>query len=426
MKFTLKLPDDDRRRPCHQGGDPTSNHHHHHRHPILKAKVPLTILNHPFTSTIAAAATATHSTTTPPSYFAFSLSTSFPSFPSLKLCYSPAGASSAGSPFSLTLKSGIGLFGSPNDSPLVFSAHFPLSLSSPIPNSPVFSLHFRPQLGHFSLCKSTSSNPSFGRDLDVDRFVEPHQGKKEVSLAGVSGCLDSELGIGGGFSMGGSSNWEELKLEPCSGKELFRSSDSVDYGRDLINGGKDMPLSHRIDGKSGNLKIFSGIGVRARTMLPIMKRARVHIRWGVNLPAADSGTGMPFLTVSKIGFETIEEVKGANERKEGSNFGDPELLKGMFLWMRKDLEEMQRENSEMKLSLEAMRLGMGTREGPGEKIGIGNRDSMNSGARRGGFEIWKSKKSGREETGREPNQSLNQLSSLESELQRAIKSASSS
>lgn len=252
----------------------------------------------------------------------------------------------------------------------------------------------------------------------MERFVEPRQGKDEIALAGVSDGLGSELGTGGGFSMGGSSTWEEVKLEPCRGKELFRSSDGAEYGNVT-------PLSSTSDGKSGNLKLFSGTGVRAMTMLPITNRARVNIRWGVNLPAADSGTGMPFLMVSKIEFETIEEAKGANERKGESNFGDPELLKGMFLWMRKDLEEMQRENSEMKLSLEAMRLGMGTREGPGKKIGIGNRDSMDSGARRGGFEMWKSKKSGREENGKEPNQSLNQLSSLESELRRAIKSASS-
>lgn len=260
----------------------------------------------------------------------------------------------------------------------------------------------------------------------MKRFVETNRGKNEATLAGVSDCSGSELGIGGGFSMGGSSTWEELKLEPCSGKELFRSSESVDYSRNLINGDRDVPLSHRSDGKSGYLEMFSGIGVRARTMLPITKRARVNIRWGVNLPAADSGTGMPFLTVSKIGFETIEEAKGANERKDESNFGDSELLKGMFLWMRKDLEEMQRENSEMKLCLEGMRLGMGTWEGPGEKVGIGDRESMNLGVRRGDFEMWKSKKSGREENGRESNQSLNRSSSLESELQRAIKSASSS
>ncbi|XP_048141424.1 uncharacterized protein LOC125316633 [Rhodamnia argentea] len=418
MKFSLKLPDNDCRR--RGGGDPTCNHHHHH-HPILKAKLPLTIVNQPFTSTIA----TTTTTTTPSSYFTFSLSTSFPSFPSLKLSYSPTAASSAGSPISLTLKSGIGLFGSPNNSPIVFSAHFPLSLSSPIPNSPVFSLHFRPQLGHFSLSKSTSSNPSYSQDLDAKRFVEPNQGKNEVTLAGVSDHLGSELGIGGGFLMGGSSTWEELKLEPCCGKELFRSSDSADYGRNLTNDGKVMPQSCKSHGKSGNLKMFSGIGVRARTMLPIAKRVRVNFRWGMNLPVADSGTGMPFLTVSKIGFETIEEAKGQNERKEESNFGDSELLRGMFLQIRKDLEEMQRENSEMKLCLEGMRLGIGTREGPGEKIGVGDRDSMNLGVRRGDFEMWKSKKSGREENGRESNQSLNRSNSLASELQRAMKYASS-
>nr|KYP67037.1 hypothetical protein KK1_013357 [Cajanus cajan] len=145
---------------------------------IMTAKVPISICSNPFISGVTAT-TSTHS----PSHFSFSLSTNFPSGPSLRLSYSP----SASLPFSLSLKSGLGLLGSPAHSPLVFSANFSLSPShSPLPS---FFLHFKPQLGHFSLHKTVFS----------ENNAQPlsHPPAPEI------------------VTDGSSSGWHNLKLEPC-------------------------------------------------------------------------------------------------------------------------------------------------------------------------------------------------------------------
>jgi hypothetical protein len=123
---------------------------------ILKAKLPISIFNQPFTSIFTTTAANSISDLT------FALSTNFPSGPSLKLTYTPSTttttttATTAVSPLSLSLKSGLGLCGSPHNSPLVFSAHFSLSNSSPCVIVPTFSLQFKPNFGHFSLHKTNN------------------------------------------------------------------------------------------------------------------------------------------------------------------------------------------------------------------------------------------------------------------------------
>ncbi|EPS70808.1 hypothetical protein M569_03955, partial [Genlisea aurea] len=126
------------------------------RHPppvILRAKLPVFIFNFPFFSHLS-------TSTSNPSDLSFSLSTGFSSGPVLKLTYAAAAAAGAAStsPVSLTLKSGTGLFGSPSDSPLVISACFSFNPTNPNHLNPTFSLLFKPQLGSFSLRKSTSSH----------------------------------------------------------------------------------------------------------------------------------------------------------------------------------------------------------------------------------------------------------------------------
>ncbi|GAY40010.1 hypothetical protein CUMW_048760, partial [Citrus unshiu] len=65
-------------------------------------------------------------------HLSFSLRTNFPSGPSFKLNYTPLSTTCISTtPFSFSLKSGFGLFGSPQDSPLLFSAHFSLSYTNP-------------------------------------------------------------------------------------------------------------------------------------------------------------------------------------------------------------------------------------------------------------------------------------------------------
>ncbi|KAL9455825.1 hypothetical protein AB3S75_005116 [Citrus x aurantiifolia] len=92
MKLSLKLPDDSQN---------TQNP------PILKVKIPITIFNQPFICSLT-------TTTAGSQHLSFSLGTNFPSGPSFKLNYTPLSTTcTSTTPFSFSLKSGLGLFGSP-------------------------------------------------------------------------------------------------------------------------------------------------------------------------------------------------------------------------------------------------------------------------------------------------------------------------
>ncbi|GAY49643.1 hypothetical protein CUMW_120700, partial [Citrus unshiu] len=180
-------------------------------------------------------------------HLSFSLGTNFPSGPSFKLNYTPLSTTSTSTaPFSFSLKSGLGLFGSPQDSPLIFSAHFSLSYTNP-----------------------TNFTPA------------------SMSISDES------------------SGWQDLKLEPRSGNgngSFFNGVDSI--RSDGIGFFRDRTLLLKDDDKKGGF--LGGIAVKARTVLPVTKRVMMNLRWGVNLPA-DSEVKMPYLTVNKIGIERVEK-----------------------------------------------------------------------------------------------------------------------
>ncbi|KAJ6946853.1 hypothetical protein NC651_001524 [Populus alba x Populus x berolinensis] len=372
---------------------------------LLKAKLPISIFNQPFTSIF------TTTTTSSISDLTFALSTNFPSGPSLKLAYTPSTATAAVSPLSLSLKSGLGLCGSPHNSPLVFSAHFSLSNSSPSVIVPTFSLQFKPNFGNFSLHKRTSppsSSPKNGPHLE-------------------SGS-PSKSQLGDGFASDGSSGWQELKLEPCNGKgkEGFANHNYIDDVYVDNNGIGFLPERQPVwkDGKKEGFS--SGIGVKARTVLPLTKRVVMNMRWAVNFPG-EFGIKMPYLIVNKIGIERVEVLKEVKkENSNESNVGDLESLKGMCFWMRRNLDVLETENREMKQHLEDMRLGVSERKSRREANGLVKRVVPASIGSLDEFDQWKSKKNDGEGNGqRELKKPANKVTDLESELQKAIKAASS-
>ncbi|KAF3449479.1 hypothetical protein FNV43_RR10207 [Rhamnella rubrinervis] len=396
MKFSLKLPEDEQ-------------HHHNqnnHNNPLIKAKIPISMFNQPFLTSIAS------TTSSPSPHLSFSLSSNFPFGPSVKLSYSPTSTSST--PFSVSLKSGLGVFGSPNQSPLVFSAHF-----FPSPTNPTFSLHFKPQFGNFSLKKTTFSNPG------NDRVSGSHS-NSGVHLDSGS---HSNRELGDGFVPEGSSSvWQELNLEPCgSGKDGFLNSDFMEKSgvhlNSAIESDPERPYGWKNGGKDG---VLSGIAVMARTVLPVTKRVVVNMRWGVNFPA-NLGTKFPYLALNKIGIERIEVREEKKKKKsDESDVADMELLKGMFFWMRKDLELLENENREMKQCLEQIKLGVSGKKFRGESD-VGQKKVLQQPARESSVELerWRNKKNVKEENDvKEPKKSTNQASDLESELQRAIMAAS--
>ncbi|XP_021765501.1 uncharacterized protein LOC110730028 [Chenopodium quinoa] len=198
-----------------------------------------------------------------------------------------------------------------------------------------------------------------------------------------------------------------------------------------------------------NSSILSGILVAARTSMPLTKRAMVNFRWGVSFPSAECGGGVseakpqfPMLLMNKISVERVDEVKRDKEderkRVDEAKLGDFELLKGMCSWMGREVEDLKRENREMKQALEGMRGKVPVSRSRGEgREGdvVGKRmmplPSIESSS---GFDKWRSKKSGGngngngdgEENGhRESKKSTSRMSEVENELQKAIKAASS-
>lgn len=396
MKFSLKLPENQ-----------------DHKSPIVKGKLPITMFNQPFTSSFTSAIVNSSSD------LSFSLSTNFPSGPCLKLTYSPMSAAS--SPFTLSLKSGLGLFGSPEDSPLVFSSQFSLSSSKPF--VPTFSLLFKPQFGHFCLKKSTVS--SVNDQLTVFQPIDA------VELDSGS---DSKPKFGSGFAVEESMGWQELKLESSSG-----------HGHDSREefGGIQR---HLAETKSIRDSVFKGVAVMARTAIPVTKRVAVNFRWGMNFPT-NPVLKMPFLTLNKISVERVEEEKEEKKKNtEEGHGGDVELLKGMLFWMKNDVETLEKENKEMKQLLEEIKMGSVANRAaapsygdfePGRNNRSGWEESKSKNNRNSGQENdWRKKKNSEEENegknsrrGGEKNgatghSSMNRTNEVESELERAIKAAS--
>ncbi|KAG8382476.1 hypothetical protein BUALT_Bualt05G0081200 [Buddleja alternifolia] len=309
---------------------------------LLRAKIPITIFNLPFLS---------HFSTTinRPSHLSLSLSTNLPSGPSLKLSYAAA-AAAATPPITLTLKSGTGLFGSPNNSPLVISANFSFNPSSnPNNPNPTFSLLLKPQLGSFSLRKATTSHTESSISSS-----EPTNGN-----AG----FDSNLF---GF----------VPLERPTG---------------II---KDVS-----EGKIDKESIFKGIQVGARTQMPVAKRVALNFRWWVNFPKDD----MPVLRINKIGIQRVfddvlNEDDGKKKKSEG-NGGELEMLKGICFWMKKELDGLTRVNRDIKREIEEMKMMNLSRnvggDGGGEfRQGIRKKVMPGSESRSSGFEQWRSKRNG--------------------------------
>lgn len=188
---------------------------------------------------------------------------------------------------------------------------------------------------------------------------------------------------------------------------------------------------------SGKDPIFKGILMMARTELPVEKRFSAYVRWGVRFPGNFSnGTmlGMPYLSVNKIGIEKVDEVKEDKiEKKQGSNAGDAEILRGMCSWMKRELDGLQIENRNMKLQLEELKLGHMRRSshysgaGGGGAEGVGSKAVSPAFEGSGGFEQWRNKKNGDEGIKKkEVKKNGTSAAEVESELQKAIKAASSS
>ncbi|KVH95208.1 hypothetical protein Ccrd_002706 [Cynara cardunculus var. scolymus] len=347
------------------------------QNPILfKAKIPIAVFGLPFLSAFSA---THHHAAAASDKLSLSLRTHFPTGPSLKLSYNTPtttanSGAAASAPLTLTLKSGVSFSGSPNNSPLIISANFSFSPQNPNPN-PTFSIQFKPRLGSFSLRKTVSSSP--------------------VSNAGKT--------LNGGSTDGRDNSYGFVPLDrPINWKELTVESATKD-------------------------SILSGILMAANTELPVTKRVKVNLRWGVNIPP-DYEKQLPYLRVNKIKVERIDEVneeKGNQKQRIEGDSGEFAMLKGMYSWMSRELNDLQKENREMRRILEEIKSRQPLKSYNGYSSGGGGGkrpqplvESLD------GAEQWRMKKSGDVNGQRETKKNATSMD-VESELQRAIKAASS-
>ncbi|KAG2287841.1 hypothetical protein Bca4012_031326 [Brassica carinata] len=265
------------------------------KNPLLRAKIPLSILGLPFQSGIVAGESKELS---------LNLSTFFESGPSLKLAYRP---NDSHSPFSLVVKTGTGPFGSPISTSMLMSAEFNLLGNK---NSPTFMLHFKPRFGDFSIKKSHSSSGLIGSV----------SGEEDSSIE----VVDSP-GPGGGFR-----------------KVTVLPSTSAGDIAGLLSG---VEVAAR-----------TSLPVRGRAVVNFRWGVRVptEIRRDFDPTAEISLRRFPFLVMDKIGIEHVDGCGGGKETKPVS---DPGKVSG--LRNSEDvclvMEELRSENRELKRAVEDLR-----------------------------------------------------------------------
>ncbi|KAG7574584.1 hypothetical protein ISN44_As09g027580 [Arabidopsis suecica] len=118
--------------------------------------------------------------------------------------------------------------------------------------------------------------------------------------------------------------------------------------------------------------LISGVDCSARTCLPLRGRAVVNFRWGIRVPteikhdfnptAVISLRGLPFLVMNKIGIvhvdgSNVEQTKSVNKpgQVSGSGMLGSADVAEACLAVRRQMEELRTENSQLKRSVEDLR-----------------------------------------------------------------------
>lgn len=310
--------------------------------PLVRAKIPVSILGLPFLSAISAGDSKELS---------LSLSTSFDSGPSLKISYQP---NDSWNPFSLIVKTGIGSFGSPISAPLAMSAEFNLlGLSR---GNPTFFLQFKPQIGDFSIKKSAGSTIALPADA--------------MFFGGRIKAIEKD---------------PDSDLETPIENGIFPGQKKNGFRPDFRSGGV-------LNG------VLSGVEVNARSVLPLRSNARMKFRWGVRLPEgvfAEDGRYLhptaemslrkiPLLVMSKISIEHVAEVERAGEKSRTAGGGVVEACYSV----RRQLEALQTENGLLRKAVEELRSEFGagkcipaaTYQNSGEALRNGDKNGGKPGA----------------------------------------------
>lgn len=311
--------------------------------PLIRAKVPLSVLNFPFQSGVVAGESKELS---------LSLGTLFESGPSFKVAYRP---NDSNNPFSFVFKTGIGHFGSPVSSPFTMSAEFNLVGNQ----NPSFFIHYKPHFGDFCVKKSHSSEALTKSLSSKSNGTDPIQNGFETPV---------------------------MKTDYFQEKPPFLGS--------KVGG---LPAESAVAGAVENL--FSGAVVSARTSFPLSNRAVVNCRWGLKFPkvpaAEDSDTVIlghaggfpspafrhcPLLVMNKIGIEHISK----DDSKKANNLLTNADLTQACLDVKQQLETIQAENGLLRNALNDLRSEIASKKfnfPTNEFNSRSNRDAENSKAK---------------------------------------------
>ncbi|XP_031266223.1 uncharacterized protein LOC116124639 [Pistacia vera] len=268
--------------------------------PLLRAKVPLSILGVPFQSGIIAGESKE---------LTLNLSTFFESGPSVKIAYRP---NDTWNPFSLVVKTGTGPFGSPISSSMLMSAEFNLLGRG----NPSFMLHFKPQFGDFSIKKSQSS------------VFKPQNGA-------VSGEDDSSI---------------EVVESPMLKKLTLSPSKSAADFAGILSG---VEMAAR-----------TALPVKSRAVVNIRWGVRVPADTSAEPTAGINFKRIPFLVMNKIGIEHVDGADSKEKNKDNKKqllmgqelgvAGNANMAELCFN-VKRQLEILQTENGFLKKAVEDLR-----------------------------------------------------------------------
>ncbi|XAR63402.1 hypothetical protein NMG60_11023318 [Bertholletia excelsa] len=282
--------------------------------PVLRAKVPLSVLGFPFQSGIVAGETKE---------LCLNFSTLSESGPILKLSYRPNDSSR---PFSFGVRTGIEYFGSPIGAPMTMSAEFCFLGNG----SPSFFLHFRSRIGDFSIKRTVDSQSALQAESSI---CTPKLKAKDKDV-------DSETDV-----------FFENNETPVLSAGSKRRLDAML---------SDKRIAVFPQAASAVERVFSGAEMCARTALPVKDRAVVKLRWAVRFPsdteedqmAKISFRKIPHLVLSKIGVEHVsnrgQELK-LNQTADAARLAETsvdmvrrelDVLRAESGLLRKDVEEL--------------------------------------------------------------------------------------
>lgn len=270
--------------------------------PLFRAKVALNILGFPFRYGVEAG-DATD--------LRFNLSTFFESGPLIKFSYRH---NDSLTPFAVAVKTGIGRFGSPIGAPIAMAAEFNLLGTG----SPSFFIHFRPQIGDFSIKRSMQSQIALPPQSSI--FTPKFKAPADGANLEVDGSVD------------------DAEPPGATGKRI------------------SFPVGKVID------SVFSGVELSAGTAVRLMNRAVLKLRWNLKFPAefkptcagdnitnqtaGISGDKAPFLVLSKIGIEHV-----AADNSPHSSTG----VAGTCLSMKRELDALRAQNESLRKGIAELR-----------------------------------------------------------------------